>query len=157
MEILLLKLQDLGIKTVFHTDFNTPTSCFRTQIAFSKNDGEWRIKPIFHKGHAAPEDEIKNKLNEFLQKIGKLKEITVLTKTDGHGKEHIVGIPERKVENCPKCNAFCFSIQDNICLSCGHERKSFAQQHKDLHDGKNPFIPMGDIYTPEVYPERHSL
>lgn len=160
MELLLLKLSELGIKTVFKTDFNTPTSCFRTQIAFTKNDGEWNIKPLFHKGHAAPEAEIKSKLSEFLTKIGKLKGITVATKGND-----VVGLPGKRVEECPECRSYCFSIQDNFCLSCGHERKhawhmdshqEFCRTLPNCRHGKS-FVPCGDIYTPDQFPERHNL
>lgn len=160
MELLLLKLNELGIKTVFNTEFNTPTSCFRTQIAFSKNEGEWRIKPIFHKGHAASEHEIKEKLSEFLAKINKLKDITVGV---NHENKTFALEGQKKCDTCPSCKAFCFSVSDNICLSCGYERSS-EKERKKFNEGllrggytTNGFVPMGDIYTPDQFPERHNL
>lgn len=157
MELLLLKLNELGINTVFKTEFNTPTSCFKTQIVFSKNEGEWRIKPIFHKGHTASEHEIKSKLSEFITKIEKLKNITVVTKGND-----MVGLPGKKCDTCPSCKAFCFSVEDNICLSCGHKRNpADIAQHQEfcrtLPNMRHTWVPQGDIYTPDQFPDRHNL
>jgi hypothetical protein len=159
MEIIILRLSQLGIKTEFVTDFNTTTSCFRTQISFSKNDGAWRPKPIFHKTHAAPEHELKEALQKFEAKIHKLSNITI-----GSFKHPTEGMkyafpPEMKVKDCPKCRAYCFSIKDNICLSCAHEPGENEFQGGTLRGGytTNGWVPGGDLYTPESHPDRHNL
>jgi hypothetical protein len=69
MEVILLKLNELGIKTVISTDYLTEQACFRTQVTANKNGGQWGMKPIFHKGHSAPEDQLKATIQRLYNRV----------------------------------------------------------------------------------------